>query len=168
MENNWWAQIQSYSNINDAKNFYEALNGVYGPSRFSLHSISSTDGALIKNKKLILARWAEYQLNLLNKVHSTDLGFLFQKLDDPPPFGEVGKAILSLKDNKTAGPDNIPAEIIKYGGMPNTEGCKISSLTAVPLSVFHSNGKMPTLFLHTSKWVTEHNVTTVVVYPFSQ
>ena len=26
------------------------------------------------------------------------------------------KAILSLKDNKTAGPDNIPAEVIKYGG----------------------------------------------------
>ena len=26
------------------------------------------------------------------------------------------KAILSLKDNKTAGPDNIPAEVIKHGG----------------------------------------------------
>ena len=26
------------------------------------------------------------------------------------------KAILSLKDNKAAGPDNIPAEVIKYGG----------------------------------------------------
>ena len=41
MENNWWArkaaQIQSYANINDATNFYEALKGVYRPSRFSLH-----------------------------------------------------------------------------------------------------------------------------------
>ena len=38
-----------------------------------------------------------------------------QKLDDPPSFDKVEKAILSLKDNKAAGPDNIPAEVIKYG-----------------------------------------------------
>ena len=39
MENNWWArksaQIQSYASINDTKRFYEALKGVYGPSRLS-------------------------------------------------------------------------------------------------------------------------------------
>ena len=37
-------------------------------------------------------------------------------LDDPPSFDEVEKAILSLKDNKTAGSNNIPAVVIKYGG----------------------------------------------------
>ena len=46
MENNWWArksaQIQSCANINDAKNLYEALKEVYGPSRFSLHPVRST------------------------------------------------------------------------------------------------------------------------------
>ena len=56
-ENNWWArkaaQIQSYVNINDTKNFYEELRGVYGPSRFSLHPDRSTDGVLINNKELI-------------------------------------------------------------------------------------------------------------------
>ena len=64
------------------------------------------------------------QTNLHNKVHTTDPGFLddlptlpiIQKLDDPLSFDEVEKAILSLKDNKTAGPDNIPAEVIKHGG----------------------------------------------------
>ena len=58
MANNWWArkaaQIQSYANINDTKSFYEALKGVYGPSRFSLHPVRSTDGVLIMNKELIL------------------------------------------------------------------------------------------------------------------
>ena len=42
MENNWWArkaaQIQSNANINDTKNFYEALKGVYRPSRRLLAS----------------------------------------------------------------------------------------------------------------------------------
>ena len=51
MVNNWWAwkaaQIQSYANINDAKNFFEALKGVYGPTRFSVHPVRSIDGMLI-------------------------------------------------------------------------------------------------------------------------
>ena len=106
------------------RNFYEALEGVYGSSRFSLHPVGSTDGVFIKNKELILERWAEYLQNLLNKVHTTDPGFLddiptlpiIQELDDPPSFDEVEKAILSLKDNKAAGPDNIPADVIRYGG----------------------------------------------------
>ena len=38
------------------------------------------------------------------------------KLDDPPSFDEVERAIFRLKDNKAAGPDNIPPEVIKYGG----------------------------------------------------
>ena len=128
VENNWWtrkaAQIQSYANIDDAKNFYNALKGVYGPRRFSLHPVRSTDGVLTKNKELILKRWAEYLQNLLNKVHTTDPDFLddlptlpiIPKLDDPPSFDEVEKVILSLKDYKAAGPDNILAEINKYGG----------------------------------------------------
>ena len=128
MENNWWArkavQIQSYANINDTKSFYEALKGVYGPRRFSFHPVRSFDVVLIKNKELILERWAEYLQNLLNKVHTTDPDFLddlptlpiIPKLDDPPSFDEVEKAILSLKDNKAPGHDNIPAEVIKYGG----------------------------------------------------
>ena len=100
------------------------LKCVYGPSRFSLHPVSSSDGVLIMNKELILARWAEYQQNLLIKVYSTDPGFLddlptlpiIPKLDDPPSFDKVEKAILCLKDIKAAGPDNIHAEVIKYGG----------------------------------------------------
>ena len=64
MENNWWAgkaaQIQSYANIYDTKSFYYALRGVYGPSRFTLHPVRSTDGVLIKNNELILEKWAEY------------------------------------------------------------------------------------------------------------
>ena len=116
--------MQSYANINDTKSFHEALKGVYGPRRFSLNPVGSTDGVLIKNKELILVRWAEYLQNLLSKVHTTDPVFLddlptlpiIPKLDDPPSFDEVEMAILCLKDNKAAGPDNIPADVIKYGG----------------------------------------------------
>ena len=108
MGNNWWArkaaQIQSYANINDAGNFYEALKGVYWPSRFSWHPVRSTDGVRVRNKELILAKWDEYLQNLLSKVNTTDPGFLddlptlpiIPKLDDPPSIDEVERAILSL------------------------------------------------------------------------
>ena len=48
-----------------------------------------------------------------------------------------------------------------------TENCVILSLTAGPLDVSYSNEKMPTLFLYTSKNVTEQNVATVVAFPIS-
>ena len=48
-----------------------------------------------------------------------------------------------------------------------TDGCIFLSLTAGPLSVSHSNGKIPALFLYASKWVTEQNVAIVVASPFS-
>ena len=87
-----------------------------------MHPVKSTDGVLIKNKELILARWTEYLPDLLNKVHTTNPGFLDdlpKTADHPktiPSFDEVEKAILSHNDNKTACPDNIPAEVIKHGG----------------------------------------------------
>ena len=79
-------------------------------------NIRSTDGVLIKNKELILARLAEYLQNLLNKVHITNMDFLddlptlqiIAKLDDPSSFDEVEKDIFCLKDNKTADPDKVP------------------------------------------------------------
>ena len=69
---------------------------------------------------MILERWAEYPQNLLNKVHTTYPGSMddlpklpiVPKLDDSPSFDEEEKVILSLKNYKTAGPDNIP---IEYG-----------------------------------------------------
>ena len=78
---------------------------------------------LIKNKDMILARWTEYLQNLLNMGHATDPAFPNELLilliianhDEPKCVEKVEKAVLSLKDNKAASPDNIPAEVIKHG-----------------------------------------------------
>ena len=179
IENNWWArnaaQMQSYANINDTKSFYETLKGVYRPRRFSLHPVRSTDGVLIKNKELIIERWAEYLQNLLKKVHTTDPGFLddlatlpiIPKLDDTPSVDEMEKAILSLKDNKVAGPGNIPAEVIKYGGCALYRRLHNFILDCWSAKCLPQQWKNTILFLHTSKRVTEQNVATFVASPFS-
>ena len=133
-ENNWWArkaaQIQSYANINDTKSFYEALKGVYGSSRFSLHPVRCTDDVLIKNKEYIIKRWAEC---LLDKVHTTDPCFLddlltlpiIPILDDQPSFDEVEMAIISLNDNKAAGPDYIPVEDVVVSSPHQSPRCGV-------------------------------------------
>ena len=157
LKNNWWAgkanQIQSYANINDTKSFYAAQKGVYGPSRFSLHPVRSTDGVLIKNKELILQRLVEYLQSLLNKVHTTYPGYLedqptlpiISKLDEPPSFDEVEKAILSLKDNKAADPDNITAEVVVVVSSPQeSPRCGVSCIRSalsitIPLSVWSAS-----------------------------
>ena len=37
-------------------------------------------------------------------------------LDTPPLYSEIRQAIAGLKNNKSAGPDGIPAEVFKHGG----------------------------------------------------
>ena len=78
MENNWLvqkaAQMQSHAYVNVAKSFCKALKGVYGPTWFFLHSVRSIDCALINNKDLILAGWAEHLQSQLNKAHATNPG----------------------------------------------------------------------------------------------
>jgi len=41
---------------------------------------------------------------------------IIPQLDHPPAFYEVEVAIKRLKNNKSAGPDGIPAEVFKQGG----------------------------------------------------
>ena len=98
------AQIRNYADVNDAKSFYKALRGIYWPSRLSLHPVRSIDGALIRNKVVILTICARCLQSLLDKVHATEASFLndlptlptIQNLDDPPSFDEMETAILSL------------------------------------------------------------------------
>ena len=41
---------------------------------------------------------------------------IIPKLDHSPAFYEVEVAVKGLKNNKSAGPDRIPAEVFKHGG----------------------------------------------------
>jgi hypothetical protein len=76
------------------------------------------------DKASILARWAEHSRELLNRQNPHNPNVfkhlpsmpVAHELDDPPRLHEVRAAILSLKDGKAAGPDCIPAELLKHGG----------------------------------------------------
>jgi len=125
MENSWWvskaSEIQSYADTNDTQKFYEAIKATYGPSHHSVHPVRSKDGNTpIKDQQGILARWAEHLGDLLNHISSTDPSFIDLLLQLPPipeldhlqDFHEVHTAIKGLKNNKSAGPDTLPAEVL--------------------------------------------------------
>ena len=69
---------------------------------------------------LALLRIIFRRLRWLHNNNNNNPGFqddlptltIIPRNDDPSSHNEVEKVILSLKDNKTAGPDNIPAEVI--------------------------------------------------------
>lgn len=105
--------------------FYDATKRVFGPQRRSLLPVRGLDGVLIKDNVGIRERRADHFCTLLNHTTNTDHSILeelpslpiLHDLDREPSFEEVKGAITTLKMNKAAGPDAVPAELLKYGGV---------------------------------------------------
>ena len=128
IENQWWQnisrEIQGYADVNNMQMFYDATKRIYGPTRRTSVPVRDSDGTLIKEREGVLARWAEHFSILLNNITDTDQSVLdelpdlttFAELDDIPTIEEVARSVSSLKNNKAAGPDSIPAELLVNGG----------------------------------------------------
>ncbi|XP_056146454.1 transcription factor 7-like 1-B [Lampris incognitus] len=88
--------MQQLADSGDTRGFFSATKVVYGPSNHSLNPLCSKNRQeLLKDNESINTRWKERFQELLNQVQD---------------------AIRSIKNNKAAGPDEIPAEILKEGG----------------------------------------------------
>ena len=129
MKNNWWIdksnELQSFFDRNDMRDFFSGMKTVFGPRSRGLAPLRSRDGTrLLKSNNEILSRWKEHFEELLNRdpVINEDVLErlphlpLDMTLEVVPTSEEVKLAVFSMKNNKAAGPDNIPAEIFKYGG----------------------------------------------------
>ena len=129
MKNDWWLgksnEMQLLFEKNDMRGFFSATKIIYGPSFQGLAPLRSRNGArLLKSNTEILARWKEHFEELLNRDPVIDDNVLDElprfpvdnTLSDVPTLIEVEKAVSAMKNNKAAGPDNIPAEVFKCGG----------------------------------------------------
>lgn len=129
MQNRWWTEkaheIQFFADKNDMQNFYNAVKSIYGPKSHCITPLRTADGLrVLKDQNSILERWAEHFSTLLNQESVVDYTILqelpkfppISNLDQPPTFLEVQTAVHSLKNNKSPGSDNIPAELLKQGG----------------------------------------------------
>lgn len=85
-------------------------------------NIKDKDGQLLSKENDILKRWAEHFKSVLNRGDPDSPPNINLENNDVPELdidieviskGEIEKAIRCLKNNKAAGVDNIPAELLK-------------------------------------------------------
>jgi hypothetical protein len=93
-----------------------------------ISTIKDKTGKVLTQKEDVLKRWKDYCEDLYSDDHCQDRTLLQELVHITPPkprdaqhqdnilLSEVTKAIAKLKNNKGAGVDGIPAELIKNGG----------------------------------------------------
>ena len=131
MKDQWWkdraADLQNAADRKDSKSFYAGLRTIYGPSSKGSTPLYTADGeTLVKNPDAILSRWVEHFEGVLNQISVISDEAIAQLpqspvhecLDEQPTIDETILAIKQLSSGKAAGPDGIPAEVLKHGGDP--------------------------------------------------
>jgi len=74
------------------------------------------------DKQEVLDRWKQYFADLMKmdkKIANQTQEERFKENEieiEQPTYKEVSDIIMKLKENKAPGTDNIPVELIKYGG----------------------------------------------------
>ena len=129
MKEEWWKekarQIQSATNKNDLRAFYQELKAIHGPSFNGMSAVRSSDGrTILTDPTPIRERWAEHFEKLLNRP-SNIADAVLEDLPSRPTLeclgllvwlDEVTMAISELKNGKAPGSDSLPPEVFKYGG----------------------------------------------------
>ncbi|XP_046976400.1 uncharacterized protein LOC124542503 [Vanessa cardui] len=124
----WWQNkieyIQWLADTKQLGEFFGGIRKLVGNSHRVSVPIKSTNGTLLVSKEDVLNRWSEHFNNLLNVDRLADFEYLrtlpeLPKREDlvqPPSLQEVIEAIKAQKNKKAVGVDNIPGELLKYGG----------------------------------------------------
>ena len=104
---------------NRMKDVYDVTRKLTGKFNKSSSHIRDNHGNLLKTDEDTLNRWAEHFNDILNVPSpqtEADIPPSEDTLDiltEPPSLEEIKLALKTLKNNKAAGPDNIPAEVLK-------------------------------------------------------
>ncbi|XP_068250251.1 uncharacterized protein [Palaemon carinicauda] len=102
---------QHYQGVRKIKRGYQARTQM----------IKDKDGEILTRDEDVMKRWEQYFKELLNIPDQVnplnEETYYGPELElEPPTRVETNKAFKSLKNNKSPGNDNIPAELWKYGG----------------------------------------------------
>ena len=128
---------------NNSKRVYQLVKDLTNVKRGKATTVQDRSGKCLKEERQILNRWTEYCFELYNHKangHPSVLNCTQTDTEDDHPIlrREVEAAIQSLKKGKSAGVDNIPAELAQAGG-----GDVITALTTICNRIWQT-GEWPT------------------------
>ena len=113
--------IETCLNKNNSKRAYQLVKDLTSEKQGRSSTIQDKSGKCLIQQKEIHSRWTEYCSELYNYESCGDNAVL--DCSQPPKEDlqpilreEVEIAVASLKKGKSAGDDNLPAELIQAGG----------------------------------------------------
>ena len=114
-------EIETCLNKNNSKRAYQLVKDLTSEKQGRSSTIQDKSGKCLTEEKEILSRWPEYCSELYNYESCGDNTVL--DCNQPPEEDlqpilreEVEIAVASLNKGKSAGFDNIPAELVQAGG----------------------------------------------------
>jgi sorting nexin-29 len=120
--NNRIKQVEEAHKRNDTRKFFKDIRAFQSDRSFSILACKVKNGTLKTDKQEAMDRWKQYFSDLIvtdknidNQVH--EVHSIENDIEiEPSTYKEVSDTINKLKRNKAPGTDNIPAELVKYGG----------------------------------------------------
>uniref|UniRef100_A0A8D9FJ87 Craniofacial development protein 2 n=1 Tax=Cacopsylla melanoneura TaxID=428564 RepID=A0A8D9FJ87_9HEMI len=140
--NNECEEAERLEKFNSSQ-FHKKLKSLTPKSNKVSHCLLDAEGNELFDGMEISARWKEYCETLYeDRNRSTQLEVRQIEEDQIPQFTteDIGKIIKELKNNKSVGPDEIPAEFLK---LLNEEG--IQHITEI-INTIYKNGIIPNDF----------------------
>ena len=113
-------EIETNSKINKVRDLYRSINNFKMGYQPRTSIVKDEKGDLVADPHSIVARWRNYFSQPLNvhevkDVRQAEIHTVEPLVPEPSAF-EVELAIEKLKNHKSPGIDQIPAELIKVGG----------------------------------------------------
>ena len=138
-------EIETCLNKNNSKRAYQLVKDLTSEKQGRSSTIQDKSGKCLTEEKEILSRWTENCSELYNYEscgENTVLDCSQPPEEDLQPIlrEEVEIAVASLKNGKSAGVDNIPAELVQAGGET-----MIDVLTEICNRIWRT-GEWPTLW----------------------
>jgi hypothetical protein len=113
-------ELATNSKNNNIRNLYRGVNKFKRGYQLRNNLVKDDNGDLLADSHNILNRWKNYFSQLLNVHNVSDVRQIEVHRAEPlvpdPSRFEVETAIAKLKNYKSPGSDQIPAELIQAGG----------------------------------------------------
>ncbi|XP_075157981.1 uncharacterized protein LOC142231248 [Haematobia irritans] len=120
--NNIADEMEQAANTGNMRKVYASIKKIGGNNMRNTEIIKDSDGNILTSPMSQLSRWREYYIEQQRTLDSSTWQrqhhIQNEILDisiEPPTTEEIETALLQLKNGKSAGPDDIPAELLKYG-----------------------------------------------------